>query len=66
LLLQHWLAAVQVAPAGEQVPHDGLPLQFESAQSMAPSQSLSTPSLQTSATGVQPPLGDRYGATEVQ
>ena len=66
LLLQHWLLAVQVPPFGVHEPQDGLPEQFESAQSMAPSQSLSTPSLQTSAVGVQPPLGARNGCTDVQ
>lgn len=68
-LLQHCELAVQVAPDGRSVHppvQAGLALQFESAQSVKPSQSLSTPSVQTSADGVQPPAGSRNGATELQ
>ena len=64
---QQSLLFVQEEPTGLQVgEQDGDDEQFGSAQSVNPSQSLSAPSLQTSATGVQPPPGARNGCTEDQ
>ena len=60
---QHWEFAVQLAPLPPQE-QEGEPEQFESAQSVNPSQSLSTPSLQTSVEGTQV-LPARKGATEL-
>ena len=65
LLEQQSEFTVHEAPAGLQLgEHAGLVLQFESAQSTRPSQSLSIPSVQTSVVGVQP--DPRKGSTEVQ
>jgi len=56
--------AVQLAPLPEQDDEQkGEPVQFESAQSVNPSQSLSTPSLHTSVVGTQ--VAPRKGATEL-
>jgi hypothetical protein len=66
LLEQHWELDVHAAPAALHVwLHEGDAEQFGSAQSVRPSQSLSTESLQISVTGVQVP-GSRKGFTDAK